>query len=182
MRFIFLPNVLQSCEDKLTGHVKRPVIFMTITMWLSAQYINIFISLLCLFRVLMVDILIRFRVQHILGYKLRLFRGNSDIFITFRVHQVQIKKVTLNHISQFCRPMHVMWHTSLYAELTHAWHNATHGTMRPMAQCGPWHSVTHGTVRLVVQCNPWHNATVAMCHGWHSGTVRPMVQCDHGTM
>ena len=31
-----------------------------------------------------------------LGYKLQFFRDNSDIFNTFRVHQVQIKKVTLN--------------------------------------------------------------------------------------
>ena len=44
----------------------------------------------------MVDIFIIFRVQHFLGNKLRLFRVNSDFFITFRVHQVQIKKVTLN--------------------------------------------------------------------------------------
>ena len=31
-----------------------------------------------------------------LGYKLRLFRVNSNIFIAFQVHQVQIAKVTLN--------------------------------------------------------------------------------------
>ena len=37
-----------------------------------------------------------FRYSTFLGYKLRLFRGHSDTFITFRVHQVQIKKVTLN--------------------------------------------------------------------------------------
>ena len=36
------------------------------------------------------------RVQHFFGYKLRLFRVKSDIFITFRVHQVQLKKVPLN--------------------------------------------------------------------------------------
>ena len=37
-----------------------------------------------------------FGYSSFLWYKLRLFRVNSAIFITFRVHQVQIKKVTLN--------------------------------------------------------------------------------------
>ena len=54
----------------------------------------IYIKLFCLFRV---DIFIISSVQHFFRvYKLRLFRVNCDIFITFRVHQAQIKKVTLN--------------------------------------------------------------------------------------
>ena len=47
--------------------------------------------LFCPYRVLMADIFSIFR-----GYKLRLFRVDSDIFIIFRVHQVQLQKVLLN--------------------------------------------------------------------------------------
>ena len=52
--------------------------------------VDIYILLFYHYRVLMVDIFIIFLVQ------ITHFGGNSDIFITFRVHQVQIKKVTLN--------------------------------------------------------------------------------------
>ena len=52
-----------------------------------------YIDLLCLFRVLTVDIFKRFWVQYF-------FRVQIDvhivIFITFRVHRVQIQKLTLN--------------------------------------------------------------------------------------
>ena len=44
----------------------------------------------------MVDILIIFWVQQFFRVQITTFSGKSDIFIIFRVHQVQIKKVTLN--------------------------------------------------------------------------------------
>ena len=59
-------------------------------------YIYIYIPLFCQYRVLMVDILSYFGCSTFLGYKLRLFRVNSDIFIIFRVHPVQLQKVPLN--------------------------------------------------------------------------------------
>ena len=59
-------------------------------------YIYIYTPLFYPYRVLMVDIFIIFRVQHFFRVQITTFSGNSDIFITFRVHQVQIKKVTLN--------------------------------------------------------------------------------------
>ena len=40
--------------------------------------------------------LLYFGYSTFFGYKLRQFRVNSDIFITFRVHQVQLQKVPLN--------------------------------------------------------------------------------------
>ena len=60
------------------------------------KYIYIYIQLFCLFRVLMVDIFIIFRVQHLFRVQITTFGGAIVIFYTFRVHQVQIKKVTLN--------------------------------------------------------------------------------------
>ena len=45
----------------------------------------------------MVDIFSIFRVQHYFRVQITTFSGQySDIFITFRVHQLQIKKVHLN--------------------------------------------------------------------------------------
>ena len=73
-------------------------IYIYIYIYVSAENISftshsLYILLLCLFRVLLVDIFKRFRVQHFFRVQIRV---QIVIFITFHVHQVQIQKLTLN--------------------------------------------------------------------------------------
>ena len=58
--------------------------------------VNEGIKLFCLFSVVKVDIFISFRVQHFFGYGFLQIRIQIVIFITFRVHKAQIKKLTIN--------------------------------------------------------------------------------------
>ena len=56
----------------------------------------IYIPRLCLCSVLMLSILIIFGYITFFGYRFGQMRVNTDIFITFRLHQVKLRKVPLN--------------------------------------------------------------------------------------
>ena len=62
----------------------------------SSYILCMYIPLLFQFRVLMVDIFIMFRVKHFFPVQITVISGQWFYFYYISVHQVQIKKLTLN--------------------------------------------------------------------------------------
>ena len=91
-----LNNVDTKHNIRFYEKMKKRILLTNYGIYFNQLYIYINIPQLCLFRVLMVDNFIIFRVQHFFRVQIFLIRVKVDIFITFRVHQAQLQKVLLN--------------------------------------------------------------------------------------